>query len=215
MIPTLAGVTWARLRRGKALWIGALIAALPVLFAYVWAARGRTTEEAMLIATTPILVLVPPLFVSSSVGEELESRTSTYLWSRPIARWAIIAGKLCTLAPIAMVLALAGWVLAHLVGPHTPPSAISCLAIGLGAAVVSVVAAAIALITPRHGMALSITYLLIDSFIGAWPFSLAQLSITHHVRKLADGAPGSAVLLLVIAAVWAVIGLLRLRRLEV
>ncbi len=218
MIWTMAGVTWARLRRGRALWIGLVIAALPVVFAYLWAARGRSTDDtALMIATTPILVLLPPLFVASSIGEELESRTSTYLWSRPIARWAIIAGKLGALAPLAIALALAGWTLAHMVGPHAAPSAVSCLAIGLGCAVVAIAAAAIALVAPRHGMALAITYLLVDSFIGAWPFSLAQVSVTHQVRALAggDGLAAPALALIAIGAIWALIGLARVRRLEV
>lgn len=218
MIGTMAGVTWARLRRGRALWIALVIAALPAVFAYVWARRGEAaSDEALMLAITPILALVPPLFVASSLGEELESKTATYLWSRPIARWQIVAGKLAALAPTAMAIAVASWASAHAIGGQAAPSGASCLAIALGAGAVSAAAAGLALVAPRHGMALSISYLLVDGFIGAWPFSLAQVSITHQVRALAsgDGVATPALSLGAIAAVWLALALWRVRKLEV
>src|SRR5215468_9593487 len=139
MIRTLVGVTLKRLTRGKALWIAAVLAALPVVLAAVLAARGRPASPSELFAPTMLLFAVlPALLVGASVGEEIEDRTSTYLWSRPIARWAVLAG------------AIAG----------SAPSVAAALGLAAGATATSLVVAGIAVVVPRHGMALTIAYML-------------------------------------------------------
>ena len=102
---TLAAVTLKRLGRGKALWIGGLLAALPVLSASVLHARRfAASPDDLFKPTTLLLVLLPAMFIGASLGEEIEDRSSTYLWSRPIARGAVLAGKLCALTPIVIAL---------------------------------------------------------------------------------------------------------------
>jgi hypothetical protein len=73
---------------------------------------------------------------------------------------------------------------------------------------------------PRHGMAMTIGYMLVDLFVGAMPFSLAELAITHQTSVLAqlDGPSPVATPLVAMAAVagtWATVGLVRIRRFEV
>src|SRR5207237_965006 len=69
-----------------------------------------------------ILAILPPLFVSSSIGEEIEDRTTTYLWSRPLARWTVVGGKLLALVPVVLALALGGWFVAYeIAGKASPP----------------------------------------------------------------------------------------------
>jgi ABC-type transport system involved in multi-copper enzyme maturation permease subunit len=223
---TLAGLTLQRLVRGKALWIGALIAGLPVMFAVgLTALRGAgsdepTSADEILYATMPLLVLLPALFVAASISEELESRTSTYLWSRPIARWAVLAGKLCALVPVVIVLVVAGWVAAVALGTHAAPPVMSCVALAAGCVVIALIATGISASAPRHGMALTIGYMLVDAFIGVWPFSLAELSITHQARVLAHldaGAPALATPVLamaVVAGIWGTVGFARIRNVE-
>jgi hypothetical protein len=220
MIWTLVGVTLKRLTRGKALWIAAALAALPVVFASVLAARGRPASASELFAPTMLLFAVlPALLVGASVGEDIEDRTSTYLWSRPIARWAVLAGKLIALTPIVVALLVGGWAIAAAVA-GSAPSVAAALGLAAGAAATSLVVAGIAVVVPRHGMALTIAYLLVDLFIGELPASVQQLAVTYHTRVLAglDGAPGIAAPLIglaVIAGVWTAIGLHRIRRIEV
>jgi ABC-type transport system involved in multi-copper enzyme maturation permease subunit len=221
MVWTLAGLTLTRLRRGKAIWIGALIAALPVVFAASGALPvSASMDRKILLAVTPVLALLPAMFVASSLGEELESRTSTYLWSRPIARWAVLAGKLAALVPLVIALTVGGWAVAIALVTRAAPSLISCAAIAAGCAAISLVAAGIATLVPKHGMALTISYVLVDMFFGAWPFSLAELSVTHQVRAMANlrGEPpmlaGPLIGMIVVAAIWAVVALSRVRRLE-
>lgn len=220
MIRTLAGVTLKRLLRGKALWIAAVLAALPVVFAAVLGARSRPATPGELFAPSLLLFAVlPALLVGASVGEEIEDRTSTYLWSRPIVRWAVLAGKLIALTPIVVALIVGGWAIAAGLSAGAPPVT-AILGLAAGAVATSLVVAGIAVVVPRHGMALTIAYMLVDLFIGELPFSVQQLAVTYHTRVLAgmDGAPAIAAPLIglaVIAGVWTAIGLRRIRRIEV
>jgi len=218
---TLAAITLNRLGRGKALWIGLLIAALRVLYAGL--VRGRldlASPDRLFQSSMPLLALLPAVFVGASIGEELDDHTSTYVWSRPIARWAVLAGKLCALTPIVLALIVGSWYAAIELATQAAPSAISCLALAAGAVATSLVAAGIATVMPRHGRAMTIGYLLVDIFVGLLPFSLSELSITHQVHVLArltDDAPAIAMPLIamaVVSGVWAAIGFVRIGRLE-
>jgi ABC-type transport system involved in multi-copper enzyme maturation permease subunit len=220
LIRTLAGVTLKRLTRGKALWIAAVLAALPVVFASVLQARGRPASPSELLAPSLLLFAVlPALLVGASVGEELEDRTSTYLWSRPIVRWAVLAGKLIALIPIVVVLSVGGWVVAGVLAGGAP-SVAGGLGLAAGAIASSLVVAGIAVVVPRHGMALTIAYMLVDLFVGELPVSVQQLAVTYHTRVLAglQGPPAIAaplIGLVAIAGVWTAIGFRRIRRIEV
>lgn len=222
---TIAALTLRRLVRGRALWVSAVIVALPTAFAAALRSNGRP-EHSMIIDVHSFVQLVlsvlPAMFVASSIGEEIEDRTTTYLWSRPVARWTVLAGKLVALAPILCVLGLASWVAAMTIGVQAAPSAASCLGFVLGSIGLSVVAAAIATLVPKHGMALTICYMLFfDLPLGILPASIKNLSVSHHVRTIADilansdeSATNAAIGITVITVVWGVVGLLRIRRLE-
>lgn len=222
MIWTLAGITLKRLGRGKALWIGVVFAVLPLIYAGV-AQAGRFAFEArtQFELSALLLAVLPAMFVGASVGEEIEDRTSTYLWSRPIARWAVLAGKLVALTPIVVALIVAGWYAEFEVARRAAPTLASLLALAAGATASSLVVAGIAVIVPRHGTALTIGYMLVDLFIGAMPFSLQALSITYQSRVMAglshdpQAFAAPAIAMAVIAGIWIAIGVLRIRRLEV
>ncbi|MBA3392038.1 MAG: ABC transporter permease [Deltaproteobacteria bacterium] len=222
-VMTIAALTWKRLARGRALWVGVIISSLLVPFASAVRSSGNAgTGEELIMFALLTLAVVPPMFVSSSIGEEIEERTTTYLWSRPVPRWTVLAGKLATLVPVTIVLAVGSWSLAMLVGPQRPPSPESCLALAAGVTAISMMAAGIATLVPKHGMPLSICYMLFfDLPIGAMPISLSELSITHHVYTLTgmfrDGAtmPRSLLALAILCAVWGTVAIWRIRRLEV
>jgi ABC-type Na+ efflux pump permease subunit len=214
---TLMGTTWRRLLRGRALWVMLGLNFIPLIPSS--ASRGEAMELT-LGAQTFMMLLLPAVFVASAIGEEIEDRTATYLWSRPIARWTLVAGKLLAIAPIAALLIVASWNLAMQAGTDKLPSLQSTLAFAAGAVAVALIAAGVALLVPKHGMALTIIYLvLIDLPMGALPASLQSISVTRQVRLLAEleYAPKlvtPAITLAVIAAVWLALGLYRLRRLE-
>jgi ABC-type transport system involved in multi-copper enzyme maturation permease subunit len=220
VLATLAGVTWRRLVRGRAIWVVMLIALLPAALASL----GEGRDQPLLVIgaiQSVVMALLPPIFVASSIGEEIEDRTTTYLWSRPIGRWTIVVGKLLALAPLAAALIVGGWFVAYQIAAGAPPPVQSILAFAAGAVAISTIAAGVAVLVPKHGMALSIIYLVVfDQIIGNIPASLQTISVTRQVRLLAGVTPDApnlvepAVTMIAIAGVWLAIGLVRLRRLE-
>lgn len=230
MIGTIARVTWMRIRRGQAVWVALGIAMLPVIVALVLRQAVTDTRDRLeftldLYAVEMfVLAVVPALFVASSIGEEIEDRTVTYLWSRPLPRWHVIAGKLVALSPIAVVLMLVGWLLAMQVAYDRMAPTWTILAIALGTVAVSCIAAGIGTLAPKHGMALTIIYMLLfDLPIGEIPASLQILSVTHQVRLLAGihtlgvvdaSRLAPAITIVVIAGLWLAVGLWKIRRTE-
>ena len=225
----IAQLTLTRLARGRAVWASAIIAALPIAFAAILHTKTSANTRAISIDVVAfemmLLAIIPPMFVASSVGEDIEDRTTTYVWSRPVPRWAVLGGKLLTLAPIAALLLCTSSIVAVYAGPRELLSAQTVISIAAGAIALSFVSAGLATLVPKHGMALTIAYMLFfDLPVGAMPISLANLSITHHVRAvsaLLGNNPGSetsvlggAIGLVVVGGIWLVVAVWRMRRLE-
>jgi ABC-2 type transport system permease protein len=220
----LAHLTLVRLVRGRAVWVSAIIAALPIAFAAAIRSNGNSNVAMDVLAFEMLmLAIIPPMFVASSIGEDIEDRTTTYLWSRPVPRWSVLAGKLLALAPLTALLLAASWLLAVFAGERHLPSAQSSIALSAGAIAISLVAAGLGTLLPKHGMAVTIAYMLFfDLPVGAMPISLANLSVTHHVRavagvidpivhtSVAEGAIG----LVVLGGLWLAVAVWRMRRLE-
>jgi hypothetical protein len=222
----IASLTLTRLVRGRALWVGAVIAFLPVMFGALARSRNGPDPGALvdlLVFEQLLIVVLPGMFVASAIGEDIEDRTTTYLWSRPVERWAIIVGKLVALLPIIWVLVLASWTAAVQVGANMAPTARQLFALGGGVTAIAMISAAMATLVPRHGMALTIVYMLfIDFPIGALPASMRYISVSQHVRTIAsvrgsdttDSPELAALSFGVIAIVWLALALRRIKNLE-
>ncbi|HTR50862.1 MAG TPA: hypothetical protein VMJ10_09160 [Kofleriaceae bacterium] len=217
-VVALARVAWRRLLRRYSLWIAIAIAIIPIPFAYDLRGEKGILTNAFNIALL-LLAVLPPWLVGSALGEELDHRAATYLWSRPLARWKVIAAKLIALAPIVVVLAVGSWVaIAYTATTRWPPG-VTVRAVAACALAVSVISAGISALAPRQGMALAIVYVMFDLLLGELPASLHALSVTFHARVLASRSHYTPdvfdwLLLAAIPIVWLVIGLLRLRRRE-
>jgi ABC-type transport system involved in multi-copper enzyme maturation permease subunit len=219
----IAQLTLERLFRGRAVWVSVPIAGLPVLLAIAMSTQKTSTVVYDVLAFEMLLLAVlPPMFVASSIGDDIEDRTATYLWSRPVPRWSVLAGKLVALAPLSAAFVAASWILAVVIGDHVMPSALSIVALASGAIVVCCVSAALATLVPKHGMPLSIAYMLFfDLPVGFMPVSLSNLSITHQLRAVSrilpevqDQVTGGAIGLVALGAVWLALAVWRIRRLE-
>ncbi|MEO6776377.1 MAG: ABC transporter permease [Kofleriaceae bacterium] len=216
----LARLTLKRVTRGKLIWISLAIAMLPMLFAATLALghHGNVLEPAFSMELFVVAIL-PPLFCAPAIAEELEDRTASYLWSRPIARWVLLAGKLLALAPFAMLCVVASWLLTGYVGlGHAPPAA-TLVAVAAGTLGVGITAAGIASLAPKRGMALAIIYiLLVDLPVGQIPASLAWLSVTHAATVLAgfETAPRyeGAIAMSLLCTTWLAVSFWRLSRIE-
>src|SRR5690606_7620661 len=117
---TIVGVSLRRLLRSRAVWVVGAIAMLPVVLAAALKTKGDVTEVISVIELG-VMAVLPCVFVASSIGEEIEDRTTTYLWSRPLARWMLVVGKLLALAPLSALLVVASWVIAVLTGGGSFP----------------------------------------------------------------------------------------------
>jgi hypothetical protein len=215
---TVAAVTWTRLVRGRALPVALVIALLPIAYVAV-AGQGVGTEVFVFELLTA--AVLAPMFVAASIGEDIEDRTTTYLWSRPIPRWSIIAGKLVALVPAAIAVVVGSWIVASELAWKTLPPDRTLAALALGVTALSILSAGIASLAPRHGMALAIVYILFfDSPLGVLPATLRELSLTQQVRALSglwseNGTFVTPLIWLVaLGAVWGLIAAARMRRLE-
>ncbi len=209
-------VTLLRLVRGRTLWIAAVIAVLPVVFAAIVQHQRRALHFTFQIELL-VLSVLPPLVVAAPIGEEIEGGTATYLWSRSLARETVLLGKLLALAPFAIAYIVASWLAAHAIVTGDAPSLDSLLGVGASALAVSLMVCGIAVLVPRHAMALTIVYLGIDYAIGQIPASIEMLSVTHQASKIGEGAAiatAPVVAITVLAIGWLVVGLRRIRRLE-
>jgi ABC-type transport system involved in multi-copper enzyme maturation permease subunit len=216
----LARLTLKRITRGKLIWISLAIAMLPMLFAATLSIghHGNVLEPAFGMELFAVAI-IPPLFCAPAIAEELEDRTASYLWSRPIPRWVLLAGKLLALAPFAMLCVTGSWLLTGFVGlGHAPPTD-TIVAVATGSFGVGVTAAGIASLAPKRGMALAIIYILIiDLPIGQIPASLAWLSVTHAATTIAGFETASmtkgVLAMCVLCAIWLTVAFWRLRRIE-
>lgn len=217
-ILVLARLTLVRVLRGRAVWVSGAIAAFPILFAFVARDRAPDLADQLLVFEQFVLAILPAMFVASSIGEEIEDRTMTYLWSRPLPHGAVLAGKLVALIPLVIALSLACW-LGSLAAGNAPITARGIAGIATGAAAICILAAGMALLVPRQGTALTICYLLFfDLPFGYLPASLRAVSVSFHTRVLCGAEAGSVAASLgelgVLVAIWGGVAIWRLRRLE-
>jgi ABC-type transport system involved in multi-copper enzyme maturation permease subunit len=223
----LARLALVRAVRGKAMWLALGLALLPVIIVSVRVGLGHDRDDvwrAALELSLLILTVVPSILVGPSLADELEDKTSAYLWSRALPRWSIVAGKLLGLAPAAMLILLSGLTLSWAVagGPSAVPADVALRGLaGLAAAglVASVLVAAIATLVPRHAVATAVVYLLIvDAPLGALPLKLQFVSVAFGGRAIAgftdSGVAAGAITLVAIGALTGALSLWRIGRME-
>lgn len=219
-LSALARLTLMRLFRGKLIWVSLGIAFLPLLLAVGARQSPDTAVQIVFGVEIFVLAILPPMFAAPAIGEELEDRTATYLWSRPLERWTILVGKLIGLVPFVVGLVLAGFVVGVFVATRGLPPVLPAVAIVAGALGTSIVSAGIAMLAPKRGMAFAIIYILIlDVPVGSIPASVQWLSVTHATSVLSgldsSSSPAAgAIALLALSAVWLAVAFRRIGRLE-
>jgi ABC-type transport system involved in multi-copper enzyme maturation permease subunit len=217
-LSALARVTLKRATRGALVWIALVIALVPGLAAGGLHAAGSSNGDLAFNLVQAVLVILAPMFIASSIGEELEARTAAYLWSRPIDRWAIVAGKLLALAPMCAVFVVGGALAAGLAGDPTLHTARPIIAIAAAALASCAAVAGMATLLPRHAMIFSMLYLMLDQIPGGFSGGVHIMSIGYATRAIAglegDAVAKGAIALAAITAFWLAIAGVRIRRLE-
>lgn len=189
----LAKLALTRAMRGKALWVAVATIGLPVLIAS-WRTNMKHPAaevwESVFVTALLALPVVPSVLAGPALADEIDDKTSAYLWSRAVPRWSIVVGKLLAMATAAGLIMAAGLAAAWGImgAAKAVPSDVALrgiLAMGLVGVVGSFVVAALALLVPRQAIAVAVIYLLVDAAIGAMPFALSHVSLLFAARAIA------------------------------
>lgn len=220
-----------RARRGRGVWLALVMLALAVASALMALATDyggitffKQTLELFVRYLTPFIMA---LLASHAVAEEVQTKTITYLFSRPIPRWTLPMGKylgsLCVAAPL-LCLALA---LIYLLGMASYPGEIAAelpalvqglVATCLGVVLFGAVATAFGTMFTGHPFVVNLIFLLISEVgISQIPGWTKLASMTVHLLCLAGiyeakttltindpelSASVSAVVVLAVTVVW-------------
>ena len=211
-IGTFRRMTWTRIRRGRLRFVALALLAMPVIGTALLALTGKwgrdLFDNVLQIHLRFLVLFLPALATSSIVGEEIESRTFTFVFARPSPRWAMVIGKyVATVVPLIALFAISvtlSFVIALLVPPAGPRELIEnlpTLGRSLAATTLAVIvfAAMCALIGSwftRHPFIAVMGYLLlIEGLLGSLHIIINVLSMSWHVRRVAGiaiaaGEPG-------------------------
>jgi ABC-2 type transport system permease protein len=196
-----------RVLRARRTLFGALLCAAPPAVAWLVFATGAelaadpvVTHLGWFLGLQVVLPLLCLLGGSAVIAEELENRTLTYFFTRPIPRAALFLGRTLatfTWSALGLALSLGGMLLvAHLAGaaPASPGVAGPLLrAFVLGAAAYTAIFAALGTLT-RHPMIVGAAYAFaIEGFLANLPGQNAGLTVQHWLRNLvlASGSPSA------------------------
>lgn len=226
---TLAGLGFTRLIRGRTLYVSVVLAIIPVILAAVVGHDGTDSKEGWTTACEVVLRFVIPIaaavHASGAVGDELEQKTFTYLWSRPIPRVSVVLGRLLFVAPLLFALSVVTLVASYLAAGKGVTG--DDLSRGIGAALASsITCTCFALggggLFPRQPLLFTMgVFLTVEQFLFAIS-GARYLSIVAHTRILAgleksleSAVEAKAIVgLVVLSALWLSLGLFRVSSAE-
>ncbi len=226
MILPIARLAWKRLWRSRTIWMSAILFVAPVLLAGMTAARMRNADErwdrVAELALRSMVLLAPVVHLATALSDELEARTYTYLWSRPISRSSILLGKMLAVTPALVGLGLvsmaATWALCG--AGHGLGAAL--LATGVGIVAASAFAVGIGALFPRHPLVVALGYVFFAEQILPEVPSVQRLTTLFHVTQIAnvgddrglEGRLSALVTLAILSAIWLALALWRVRSTE-
>lgn len=188
-----------RARRGREVWLALVLLALAVVAALVTMATGyggisfyKDVLELFLRYLTPFIMA---LLASHAVAEEVQGKTITYLFSRPIPRWALPMGKylgsVCVATPLLCLALILVYVIGLLGYPGEILAELPSLLAGLGAVCLGVVlfgavATAFGTMIVGHPFVVNMIYLLVAEVgIALIPGWTKLAAMTVHLRAVA------------------------------
>mgnify|MGYP000905522610 CR=1 FL=1 len=147
-----------------------------------------------------LVFLLPFLFTSGAIAEEIESRTFAYVSSRPVSRAAIAIGKWAAGAVLSVALLAGSAIVLHLVALATDPAALvegfpATLKAVLALSLLGVCYSAICLfwgaLVPEAAGVVSGLYLgVVEWILGFAPGAMRWVSMNFLGRQLAGQEPG-------------------------
>ncbi len=196
-----------RLVRGHSLWLGL---ALALLIALTGVASRYASHQVSALETSfdlglshLLAYLLPYLFCTGMLSEEVNGRTLSYLTSRPVSRSSILLAKwsigsaACAFVLLAACLAL--HVGGHLLEPSElfsalPSTLVTFVALALQASAYAAIGLFYGALAPSAASALFAFHLLLaEAALSLAPGPLRLVSLAHHSAELA-GLPRHGVL---------------------
>ena len=136
-------------------------------------------------------LLLALFYGSSLLGTELENKTLTYLFTRPVKRWRIITGKylaiVCVLIPPTAVSLSISWML---MGATSVERILPGVLAGAAGGIIAYNAVFVLLgfIAPKRAMVLALMYGVVFEFILSFvPALVNEFTITYYLRSLVVG----------------------------
>lgn len=194
-------LTLLRTLRGRKLRVAAIATLVVLLFPAAVALLEEDADAAAVVRGgidwgffRLLVFLLPVLFTSGMIGEEVENRTLHFLTMRPISRSAIAIGKYIVGAGSALAVTWAGIILLHVVGFATEPSLMieelgDTARAGGAASLLILTYSGICLLwgalTPQAAGMISVIHLgFFEWFMTLVPGSPRLISMNHHAREL-------------------------------
>jgi ABC-type transport system involved in multi-copper enzyme maturation permease subunit len=223
----IAAIALRRATRGRMLPVIGGLSLVPLVLSLQLKGADTAPDKAWegLVGTWSYLVaILAPILLGSAIGEEIEERTATYLWSRPLPRWTIIVGKLVALVPVLWLLMLISLLLPGLIFykeqlfDHFGEVLAALL---LGTTAVAAMTAGLTALWPKFGHYLTLGYLVaIDRTLGWSEKFVGKITMSFHTLNLAgvhdahESTLEAVIGLLVLTAIWISIAVWRIRRME-
>ena len=227
----LARLAWTRLWRGRSIYVTAFLMLVPVAMAALERAFDRGPGRFAVVTETGLRFLVTlaaAIHLSGAVGDEVEARTYTYLWSRPLSRRALLFGKLLAVVPVLVAASAVSFTLAYLIvwggeaGDHLGELGRALLAAAAGNVAAAAFSVGAGALFPRHPLVFTLAVFLSAEQVLFLVPNAASASILYHVRAVAGlpgpvdapGLVGALVGLAVLSAIWLAVGVWRVERAE-
>jgi len=195
----IAWMSLRRIRRGRMLWLSVVVLALVVGGAGVSLITGRGGldffERLLDLMLRYIAPLVMMLHASSAVSEEVQAKTITYLFSRPVPRWTLPMGKFAGAVLLGLVLLVCATALLYFVTMLGEPDALmpeigrlgrALAAVALAALAFGALATAFGTMVTGYSFVAALFYLLIvEVGLALAPGWLKVMAMTVHLRVVA------------------------------
>lgn len=195
----ITGLAVRRARRGRMFWITVVVLALTVASALITLLSGyggissfNSTLEIFLRYLTPFILA---LHTAHAVSEEVQQKTITYLFSRPMPRWALPLGKYLGSLCLTLPLLCTALVLVYVIGLLGHPAEITAelprlvwglVAVCAGALLFGAAATAIGTMVTGHPFVVTMIYLLVAEVgLSAIPGWTKLAAMTVHLRAVA------------------------------
>lgn len=135
-----------------------------------------------------ICLLLALLYGSSLLWSELDNKTLTYLFTRPLARWKMVSGKyfaiVLTLIPLVSASLLISWLLLQMAGGWKLFAGILVASLG-GILAYNTVFILLGFLIPRRAMVLALIYSVVFEFLLSFvPALVNTLTVSYYLRSL-------------------------------